>query len=177
MTNIEKQKLNNVLDMEQFKGISKSNNIDKEDAIKILQKASSTFRYVLSKDEISTCCINALWKALDRYSLDSKCKFTTYLYKGVVMECLSQKKFNKDKLTFGGKVHANIQDASSNYEQIDMLDEINFACEDPTLILDRFYKNMSIKEIAESRGVCGETIRIRINKNLKKLQNSLSKSV
>ena len=58
-----------------------------------------------------------------------------------------------------------------------MLDEINFACEDPTLILDRFYKNMSIKEIAESRGVCGETIRIRINKNLKKLQNSLSKSV
>jgi len=177
VTDFEKQELKEVLEAGVFKEIAESNNIDSEDIIKILQKACSTFRYNLSQDEIATCCMNALWKALDRYSVDSRCKFTTYLYKGVVMECLSQKKFNKNKLSFGGKIHANIEDSKKHYDQVDMLDEINFACEDPSLILDRFYKNMSIKEIAESRGVCGETIRIRINKNLKKLRNSLSKSV
>ena len=39
------------------------------------------------------------------------------------------------------------------------------------------HKNMSIKEIAKNRGVCGETIRIKINKNLKKLKLALQKSV
>lgn len=177
MAIFEKQKLSDILETADFRTISEHNKIDSDDVFKILQKACSSFRYSLSQDELSTCCINALWKAIDRYSVESTCKFTTYLYKGVVMECLSQKKFNKEKLSFGGKVHSNIQDPKQHYEQIDMLDEINFACEDPSLILDRFYKNMSIKEIAENRGVCGETIRIRINKNLKKLQNSLSKSV
>jgi len=177
MTSFREEQLREVLYSERFVQISESENIFYEDVVKILQKACSTFRRVLCQEEISTCCINALWKAIDRYYLDSKCKFTTYLYKGVVMECLSQKKFNKEKLRFGGKIHANIQDPKTNYESVDMMDEIQFACEDPTLITDRFYKNMSIKEIAENRGVCGETIRIRINKNLKKLRSSLSKGV
>ena len=29
-------------------------------------------------------------------------------------------------------------------------------------LYDRYYKNMTIKEIAQERGVCGETIRIKI---------------
>ena len=177
MTNIEKQELSQVLESDAFKEISNHGNIDTDDVVKILQKACSTFRYALSQDEVSSCCITALWKAIDRYTNDSKCKFTTYLFKGVQMECLSQKKFNKDKLSFGGKVHSNMQDTKCHYEHVDMLDEINFACEDPSLIFDRFYNNMTIKEIAENRGVCGETIRIRLNKNLKKLRSSLLKSV
>ena len=85
------------------------------------------------------------------------------------MECLSQKKFNKDKLTFGGKVHANIQDASSNYEQIDMLDEINFACEDPTLILDGSTKTCQLKRLRKAGGFAAkllglESINLKVTK-------------
>jgi len=177
MVNIEKRNIRDIIKTENWECISKTNKIDHDDVYKILKKASSSFRYALSQDEITTCCITALWKAVEKYCTDSKCKFTTYLYKGVVMECLSQKKFNKAKLSFGGKIHPNIKDDSNQYAPVDMIDEINFACEDPKLILDRYYYNMSIKEIAKNRGCCGETIRIKINKNLKKLELSLLKSV
>lgn len=177
MVNIESLSIKEMVETEAFLEISRTNDIDGQDVFKILKKACSTFRFSLSQDEMSTCCINALWKAVDKYRTDSKCKFTTYLYKGVVMECLSQKKFNKDKISFRGKIHPNIEDTKNQYEPVDMLDEIKFVCEDPSLILDRYYNNMSIKEIAKNRGVCGETIRIKINKNLKKLKLALQKSV
>jgi len=175
--NIEQKNIRDIIATDNWDCISETNKIDAEDVYKILKKASSSFRFSLSKDELMTCSITALWKAVEKYCTDSNCKFTTYLYKGVVMECLSQKKFNKAKLTMGGKIHPNIKDDSNQYAPVDMIDEINFACEDPKLIVDRYYKNMSIKEIALSRGCCGETIRIKINKNLKKLELSLLKGV
>ena len=64
------------------------------DIVKISKRAGSTFRDSLSSEEIETCMLNAIYKALDKYEEGSQCKFTTYLYKGVQMECLTQKKFN-----------------------------------------------------------------------------------
>ena len=55
-----------------------------------------------------------------------------------------------------------------------MLDEVETCCEEPDLIYDRFYKNMTVKEIAKNKGVCSETIRVRINKNLTKLRAKFS---
>ena len=184
MTNIEKQSIEEITKSESFLKIAESKNLSSKDIFKILKKASYSFRFSLTKDEMITCSINALWKAVERYSNDSNCKFTTYLYKGVVMECLTQKKFNSEKSSKGVKTYANsssvfslIEDSKNTFEPIDMLDEINFACEDPSLILDRLYKNLSIKEIAKDRGVCGESIRIKIKKNLKNLKHALEKSV
>ena len=53
-----------------------------------------------------------------------------------------------------------------------MMDEIS-KCEDPMLIYDRFYRNMTVNEIADNLGVCGETVRIRLRKNLKMIKNSI----
>ncbi len=161
------------------------------DIIKIAKRAASSFRESLSPEEIETCMINAVYKALDRYQSGSKCKFTTYLYKGVQMECLTQKKFNikgkrrslKSVTTGTISLHKisnsefSLSDDVDYQAETDMADEINNVCEDPQLIFDRFYKNMSIKEIAKTRNVCGETIRLKIKKNLKKLRNSISQSV
>ena len=88
------------------------------------------------------------------------------------MECLTQKKFNLNRPTH--RVYENI--AYKNNDQIDtidMLDEINTHCDDPELIMQRFYKNMSVREIASKRGVSGETIRIKIKKNLAKLRSKM----
>ena len=151
-----------------------SGNCTEDDIQKISQKAASTFLGVLSKDEILTCILNALWKALEKYDLQSKnrCKFTTYLYKGVVMECLSQRKFNCQNPTV--RIYENIMSENNrDIDTIDMLDQVNHSCDDTDLIHDRFYKNMTIQEIAAARGVCNETIRIKINKNLTKLRSKL----
>ena len=96
------------------------------------------------------------------------------MHKGVVFECLTQRKFNIDKTH--SLIPNSVSDSTNDIERIDMLDEIQ-QCDDPDLIFDRFYKNMTIKEMAHARGVCGETIRIRLKKNLKKLRTSLSKCV
>ena len=151
-----------------------SGNFTEDDIQKISKKAASTFLSVLSKDEILTCILNAIWKALEKYDFQSngRCKFTTYLYKGVVMECLSQKKFNSQNPTL--RIYENIiSENNKDIDTIDMLDEVKHGCDDANLIYDRFYKNMTVKEIAAARGVCNETIRIKINKNLTKLRSKL----
>ena len=142
-----------------------------QNIVRIANKAASSFASVLSRDEIQTCILSALWKAKKKYKPNSKCKFTSYLHKGVVFECLTQRKFNLEKTK---QLTISIEDKKSGTDTVDMLDQIN-ACEDPELIYDRFYKNMTIKEIATDRGVCGETIRIRLKKNLKKLKYAMSK--
>lgn len=139
----------------------------------VCNKAASTFTSTLSPDEIQTCILSALWKAMARYKEDGRCKFTTYLYRGVVMECLTQQKFNLSHRS-PHRTHHNIPDRKDHYARVDLLDEINTRCEDPDLVYDRFYKNMTIKELAKQRGVCGETIRIKLKKNLKKLRKFIA---
>ena len=90
------------------------------------------------------------------------------------MECLTQKKFNLNKPTY--RIYENIAFKNNQeIEKIDMIDEIETHCDDPDLMMDRFYQNMSVREIAKRRGVSGETIRIKIKKNLAKLRSKMTK--
>ena len=53
-----------------------------------------------------------------------------------------------------------------------MRDEIN-NCPDPSIIYDRFYKNMTIKEIAENNKISTETVRKKINKNIEIMRQNM----
>lgn len=143
--------------------------------MRVAYSASSSFSTTLSKDEIQSCILNALWRASKKYNKRNKTKFTSYLYNGVVFECLSQRKFNRSKR--GVTLNETIADNYNPVAEIDMIDTIEAKCEDPTLVIDRFYKNMTINELAKNRKVCGETIRIRLKKNLEKLRFSMTNSV
>lgn len=145
--------------------------LNDEDVMNIAYNAASSFATVLSQDEIQSCILNALWRAAERYNKRNGTKFTSYLHTGVVYECLSQRKFNRSKNP--AVLKENIEDKHNPIAQIDMLDTIQAKCEDPSLIVDRFYNNMTIKELAKERKVCGETIRTRLQKNLEKLRFSL----
>jgi DNA-directed RNA polymerase specialized sigma subunit len=185
----------------------KSMNIDEklkdQDLMRIARSAANSFTSVLSQDEIENCILTALWKATNKYDENSNTKFSTFLYNGVKMECLTQRKFNLSHsnknsrsknakkqypLRFTTKTKQsssrrndglhknNIEDPHNYVETVDMIDEIK-NLPDPDLVFDRFYKNMTIKELANKREVCGETIRIRLKKNLKSLEKNLSESV
>lgn len=142
--------------------------------MKVAQNAASSFRNVLSPDEIKSCILNAILRAVKKYDKRNKTKFTSYLHNGVVFECLSQRKFNKNE---NNQLHINIEDQRDEFSDLDTRELIESVCDDPTLVIDRFYGNMTIKELAEKRSVCGETIRIRLNKNLEKIKQALKKSV
>ena len=136
----------------------------------IMNKATASFRSQLDDDEIQTCKLNALWKAIVNYYENKAAKFTTYLYKGVALECLNQQKNNSSKTSY--ILHKNLPDPIDHTLRIDMLDLIKH-CDEPELIYDRYYKNMTIKELAQQRGICGEAIRMKIKKTLKKLKEHL----
>ena len=147
--------------------------LSNDDIIRVANKAASSFSGILSRDEIQSCILSALWKAKRRYKEGSTCKLTSFIHRGVQFECLTQRKFNLAKTA---QLTISVPDKRDDIERVDMLDQIQ-QCDDPELIYDRFYKSMTISEIAKARGVCGETIRIRLKKNLKKLRQSMSNGV
>jgi DNA-directed RNA polymerase specialized sigma24 family protein len=118
--------------------------------------------------------LNAILRAVNKYDKRSKAKFTTYLHSGVVFECLSQRKFNRNN---NAQLQVNIPDRRDPFVDFETRDLIESVCDDPSLVIDRLYGDMTIKELASTRGVCGETIRIRLNKSLEKIKYALNKSV
>lgn len=149
--------------------------LNNQDVIKVANNAAKSFKNILSQDEIKNCILNAIWKASKKFDPNSNTKFTSYVHRGVVYECLSQRKFNLNKST--SPLTLSIPDNHNAFESVDMKDLVGKVCEDPQLVIDRFYKNMTITELAKSRNVCGETIRTRLQKNLQKMKLSLLKSV
>ena len=144
--------------------------IKNEDVIKVARRASQKFSYYLSSDEIESCILSAIWKASKKYKEDAGTKFTTYLYRGVVMECLSQNKFNNN-LRKMKQVHNNIPQQKNDTEIVDIMDEISL-CDNSKLIVDYYLLNKSVKELSEEYNVCGETIRLRLKKNLNIIKNT-----
>ena len=144
------------------------------ETMNVAQNAASSFRKILSQDEIKSCILNAILRAVNKYDKRSKAKFTTYLHSGVVFECLSQRKFNRNN---NAQLQVNIPDRRDPFVDFETRDLIESVCDDPSLVIDRLYGDMTIKELADTRGVCGETIRIRLNNSLEKIKYALNKSV
>jgi DNA-directed RNA polymerase specialized sigma24 family protein len=144
------------------------------EVMKVAQNAASSFRESLSQDEIKSCILNAILRASRKYDKRNGAKFTSYLHNGVVLECLNQYKFNKKKTQ---NLDIHIQDKSTHMSDFETKDLIESVCDDPELVLDRFFGNMTVKELSKKMNVSGETIRIRLNKNLEKVRRELEKSV
>ena len=126
----------------------------------IMNKAAGSFRGQLDDDEIHTCQINALWKALLNYNEKRAAKFTTYLYSGVRIECIREVKFNKRKHQ---RLHSGLAENRDHFLAVDIMDELEH-CPDKELLVDKM-KNFTIKEIAQRQGCNRETVRRRIKKS------------
>ena len=70
--------------------------LSQEEIVKITKKAGVNFKNILTQDEIDNCILTAMWRALSKYDRTQKsCKFSTYLYSCVEMECKRMIRFNK----------------------------------------------------------------------------------
>ena len=103
---------------------------------------------------------------------ENSCKFSSYLYNSVNMECLAYRKMNISHRVL------NVPQRIGNlmyptFETVDMLDEIAH-CDDPDIMFDKYYNNMTIMEIAKNRSTSRETIRKKIKKNLRILKLKLN---
>jgi DNA-directed RNA polymerase specialized sigma subunit len=143
-----------------------------EDMVRIAHKAAQSFSEVLSGDEIENCILSAAWVAVNNFDVEKNTKFSTYLYKGVYYECLKQlKQNNKSALT--NRNLMNYTSSNSDVSRIDLMDEIK-SCSNPDIIVDKFYGNMTLDEIAKKNGVSKETIRFKLKKDINFLKSRLS---
>lgn len=137
------------------------NALKDENILKIMNKASKRFKNQLDADSIKTCQLNALWKTFLNHDPKKGAKFTTYLYKGVFIECMKEIKFSQKTKSFG-KLHDNITSNIDYTFLIDLMDEFPNK-EDRNLIQDRL-ENMTISEISNKHGKNRETVRRKIHK-------------
>ena len=138
---------------------------------KVMNKAAQKFRKALDPDTVYTCQLNALWHSLESFDPKFKVKFTTYLHKGVFIECIKALKFaNRHRRLTQSKLHDNIvcNKQSSQAAMVDLMDEIDTA-DDKDLLMDRI-AGKTISEMAETRNVSRETVRKRVNKIAKNIR-------
>jgi hypothetical protein len=132
-----------------------------ENILKIMNKSARRFRNQLDSDTIKTCQLNALWKTFLNHDEKKGAKFTTYLYRGVFIECMKEIKFsNKNKCH--GKLHSNVPSNENPFFMIDLMDE--FPNEDDQQLINHKMSNMTISEIAENVGKNRESVRRKIHK-------------
>ena len=135
--------------------------------VKVMHKASKSFNKQLDKEEIYTCQVNALWKAIKNFNSEKKTKFTTYLYTGVMIECIKAVKFN-NKGSDSKMLHDNISAKRNDDVLMDLLDEAENEMEYEILV--HRSQRRTIEEIGNIMGSSRETIRKKIKKMEKRIR-------
>lgn len=155
--------------------------LEDKETMNIANCAASGYSLALSKDEIENCIYNAVWNALDKFDESKGAKFTTFLHRGVRLQCQKRLNFNKRYKTTNyyedsvcSKFNPNVKNQAYSQDlKYELKDEIE-NCEDPDILYDRYYKNMTLTEIAKKKNTSYETIRNKIKKNLKIIKNRIS---
>lgn len=140
--------------------------------VKIMNRASNSFKNQLDVDSIYTCQINALWKAFLNFKPEKKTKFTTYLYNGVYIECIKEVKFLNKSKKCNKKMHDNIAVNSDHDLFIDIMDELD-SDEEKDFIMDKLM-NMTIDEMAKKRNSNRETVRKKLKSTISKLKKNFA---
>jgi len=158
------------------------------DNLKIMSSAitSSGTTCILTIEELESCKLIALWKTLQSWSEEDfpNVKFTTFLFKHVRWQCY----FQAHIITKYNKHHRPMVDYSECfYLPNKKEDKYSFSMEDKLaidealnqvsekeldIIEQRFYQQMTLKEIGKANGYSHETARVHVGKavnSIKKL--------
>lgn len=144
-------------------------------------KAANKFKNQLSKEEIDSCFLLALWQACNKYDAnydpEKIAAFQTYFYKGVIFECLkvhkknSAYKKNIKKIQNGDPEKIKSYYTDNAFLELDPQD-LKLSKKEKTLLANRFWNNKTLREISEEENVTPQAIKKRIVRILKKLKES-----
>ena len=134
----------------------------------IMNKISNRYEKNIDLDDIESIKMNTLWKCIQKYDKNRGTKFTSYLYQQLSYAFKNKVKkkrveFNVNN-SFGGpdKVDTNYPNA---LEVIDIVNDLE--PEMAHIIEQRFYNNMTMKEIGKKNGYSRETARRKLKNAIK----------
>jgi len=137
----------------------------------IIRSVTSKFKNCLSQDELESCALNAVSDALKSYDPSKKSKFTTYLHRGLQIQCLTQVKKNAPiQRSLHPCSKSNLDRSFETKTQVmEVLDELKYI-KDGEMVIQKFLMDYTNKEIAQKKGVHPETVRIKIKNILERLR-------
>ena len=143
------------------------------DITALTRSVTQRYKRTLNEDEIRSCVLVALSRAITSFDPDKNSKFTTYLHKGLKIECLTQIKKNKPLLKYSSQVSSKIDNKSEIKMMImEVMEEIE-KLKDGHLVVDKYLNNYTSKEIAKKNGIHKETVRVKIKKTLETLRDKM----
>lgn len=130
----------------------------------IMNKVSNRYKRNIDLDDIESIQMNTLWQCIEKYDEGRGTKFTSYLYQQ--LSYAMKNKVKKKRVEFQVE---EFDKQDSNYsDKLEVLDIIGGLDSETRNILEqRFYYNMTMKEIGKRNGYSRETARRRLKNAVK----------
>lgn len=142
----------------------------------MMHKVTNRYSKYLTKQQIKTCMMYAIWRCLENHEEGRGNKFTTSLWRFIKWECQRElrKQFkspNSPNIMSIGDLK-NFDITSGNNDEVKNLRECIALLpeEDVKLIHEYYYDKYTMKEIAERNSYSKETARQKIKKATDKLK-------
>ena len=134
----------------------------------IMNKVANRYRANIDVDEIESIKMNTLWKCIEKHDED-KSKFTSFLYSQLSFAL--KNKVKKKKLEYNcSTIEKEDFKAVVSMEYTDILSGLP---DDTRQILNqRFYQNLTMKEIGKINGYSRETARRRLKNAINLCKNA-----
>jgi RNA polymerase sigma factor (sigma-70 family) len=140
-----------------------------QDVQNIMNKVTNRYKRNVDHDDIDSIKMNTLWSCLKKYDEAKGTKFTSYLYQQLsyAMKNEVKKKRHEYNVDAVEKVDSNVM---SKMEIVDIVTGLNE--EDSEILQQRFFYNMTMKEIGKTNGYSRETARRRLKNAVKLCKNN-----
>lgn len=137
------------------------------DNTKMMHEACKKYRGILERDDINSCQMIGLWKALGEFNEKHGVKFTSYLYNVVRNECRKRLRQNNNNTKLVGFIakrdyHINSHDLE------DMIDVLEYPLN--KIVRLRYISKMTLKEIGVELGMNKNSVKRKIQKALEKIK-------
>jgi RNA polymerase sigma factor (sigma-70 family) len=130
----------------------------------IMNKVSNRYKNNIDLDDIESIQMNTLWRCIEKYDESRGTKFTSYLYQQ--LSYAFKNKIKKKRQEFNVD---EFDKMDANYgNQMEVIDIVHGLDPDTAKILEqRFYNNMTMKEIGKRNGYSRETARRKLKNAIK----------
>jgi RNA polymerase sigma factor (sigma-70 family) len=130
----------------------------------VMNKITNRYKRNVDVDDIESIKMSVLWSCVKKYDSSKGAKFTSYLYQQLSYAMKNQVK--KKRVEFNTEAIEKIDTNTSN--SMEILDIVTgLSKEDSNILRQRFYQNMTMKEIGRSNGYSRETARRKLRNVLK----------
>lgn len=155
--------------------------INNEDCINLINWVKNRYYKFLDSNDVDSYCMQASWYAWLKYDESRGTKFTSFLVYMVDRKLCdlyyrSKEKYKNNKgvdKKYYKKIAKNHQDNQKNSILVkEILD--NLTEEERELLNDRYIKNLSTIEIAKSKNLSPQSIRLKIKSALRRCKLSIS---